>query len=404
MLDFLDFFKESPYGACLLNEDLSIRALTPDANLILGFSADESLVGKSFLKDISWLGEEKLKTFIEQVKCGILKKRHWEISISRENKEIPLIIWGKKYGSMYCILIQQSSDEGLKLQNVIMDINTEMTNLHRELNRKQMALEKANEQIQKMNRELKERNERMEKELLMAQAVQKSLLSKIVNQYDKIHLHSKYMPADSIGGDLFDMMILDENHAGLFICDVMGHGVASALVMTVLKNIFQTHASKFRDPHAFLNIANKDFYHLFDRTDSEIFATAFYVIIDLKNKQLKYSGAGHPAPQLYRRNGEKISLDSPSFPIGMVDHEKYTTESIQLLEGDRLFLYTDGLECFLDNAQYQDYDLKRFSWGTIKTYFKAMSEALEKGSHLQKDDVCMLILEYKDEEGKINED
>lgn len=387
-----------PIGLLALDAGYKVLSINECAARILGFNDLDQALGMPFTQLVNWSSLPKIEGFLRSLDqertCLSERPTEWEMSFTCEKEDLPIRLWGHMADGTLHIALTEVPTEQIHLQNVLMGINTEMTNLHRELNRKQHQLQMAHEKIKEMNFFLEQKNQAMEKDLLMAQIVQKSLLSKMVKRYDKVALKSTYTPAESVGGDLYDMLVLDQDHVGIFICDVTGHGVASALVMAVIKNIFRTHAPLYRRPHELLDAANKEFIGLFEGTDMDLYATAFYIILDLKNDLLYYSGAGHPAPELYHKESPSESLYDPSFPIGMLSHDTYSSKKIPLVSGDRLFLFTDGLEPYLsENGDYH-YDLKAFSWGNIITCFHDLSEKVTQDAKEQADDVCILIVEY----------
>jgi len=115
----------------------------------------------------------------------------------------------------------------------------------------------------------------------MAKQVQKALLSDIVSNYKNLKISQKYAPASNIGGDIYDVVEIKEDMIGLFIADVSVHGVAAALIMAVLKNIYRNIYMSYEDPKKLLTEMNKEFIKIFNNEPLGMFATAFYIILNL---------------------------------------------------------------------------------------------------------------------------
>lgn len=377
-----DFGKKMPLGLCSLKHDYSISECNDYFANFFGYASTTALIGLRIDALVVWSHLQKLHDFLSAVKSDCpVENDGWELGFMAGNTERRIRIWGAINDQAIHLIFQSVTQKRIDSLNDLMYINNDMANLHRELTRKQMQLQAA--------------HSRMERDLHMAQIVQKSLLSKIVKTYEKVNLTSTYTPAESVGGDLFDMLVLSDNHVGIFICDVTGHGVASALVMAVIKNMFRTHAPNCKWPHEFLNILNKEFITLFEDTDSDLYATAFYLIINMQSNVMYYANAGHPAPELYHKDSESESLYDPSFPIGMIKHDSYQSKSITIHSHDRLFLYTDGIEPYLSDVRDCTEALKKQTWADIIPFFNTLIEKVDLDSSKQADDVCMLIVEYK---------
>lgn len=192
---------------------------------------------------------------------------------------------------------------------------------------------------------------------------------------------------------LQDVVNITDHMSGILICDVSGHGLASALVMTVLMNIFRNHAKEYTLPHLYLEKMNQEFAEIFGSQAIDLYATAFHIIIDTRSQKLYYSGAGHPYPCYYSQAGVEELL-APGFPIGLFDHGGYTSQSKEYALHDRLLLFTDGFSEYVDALNGQPVDLCQYNWGTIKTVFKELAQDLKAQTYPQNDHVCMMIVEF----------
>jgi serine phosphatase RsbU (regulator of sigma subunit) len=149
-----------------------------------------------------------------------------------------------------------------------------------------------------------------------------------------------YLPMALIGGDYYDYQIPNDSHIGLLIADVSGHGISAALIASMLKVAFASQTVNSRNPALVLKQIN----HSLNGQLNNEFITAGYLGIDLLNKELTYSSAGHPPMVFYRRQSNEMSeIKVSGIPIGVMADVQYTETKMQLIAGDRLVLYTDGI-------------------------------------------------------------
>lgn len=204
---------------------------------------------------------------------------------------------------------------------------------------------------------IEEQNLRMVHELEMAGELQKSLLPDIYQIFNGVSFASKYISSIQIGGDLYDVVDLGQGLTGFLIADVSGHGVAAALVASMFKMSFHSHAANVASPKVLFHMLNDEIKPIL----SEDYITAFYLIVDRASNTITYSNAGHPTPLLYRRKtGEVLELDTNGFFIGMFEDGDYEERTTAIEEGDALLLYTD---CILEteNATGEQFGKERLT-------------------------------------------
>lgn len=184
-------------------------------------------------------------------------------------------------------------------------------------------------------------NKIYEKELNIAKTVQQSILPKEVPVSDKVKFASKYIPAYSIGGDYYCFKELNRNKIGIFISDVMGHGVISSLVTMLLKSHFDNLEQYYNKPSKLLKNLNTKIYDSI--SESMIYSTGVYCILDTNKLELHYSFAGHPPIYVISKDGDITSLKSSGGVIGLFDNMTYEENKYKLNSGDTVILYTDGV-------------------------------------------------------------
>lgn len=183
----------------------------------------------------------------------------------------------------------------------------------------------------------------LHRELMIATELQKSFLPHKVPQYDGVHIDVLYKPSSFIGGDFYDFIQIDQQHLGVLICDVKGHGVASAMITATIKFQIYDLKKQYLDPGLFLEQLNNRLEQFFRGTENDYFVTAFYGILNLENHEFLYSNAGHSAPGLYNGNTVQLLDNDNGLPLGILPDMPYDQKLVQLNIGEELFLYTDGI-------------------------------------------------------------
>jgi phosphoserine phosphatase RsbU/P len=157
----------------------------------------------------------------------------------------------------------------------------------------------------------------------------------------------RFYPASELAGDFFSVLALSDTQAGVFICDVMGHGVRSALVTAMIRALVDDAALRTADPGQFLCEINRRLAGLLKPADGPMFATAFYLVADAANGWLRYATAGHPPPLHLQRHAGLIAplrVSPHGGPaLGFFGDTTYATGECPLAADDVILLFTDGL-------------------------------------------------------------
>jgi hypothetical protein len=182
-----------------------------------------------------------------------------------------------------------------------------------------------------------------EHEHRLAERLQRSLLPALP-PVAEIDIASRYAPGTDmvdVGGDWYDVHVLDKDHVGFTIGDVAGHGLAEATAMGQISTALRGIALRQgKSPGAVLGALGNflDAYH------PHLMATACYLVFDRRTRTLRYSKAGHPPPLLISADGTSRFLDRAlGPPLGMIPEFQYHEAEITVGDGDTLLLYTDGL-------------------------------------------------------------
>ncbi len=257
-----------------------------------------------------------------------------------------------------------------------------------------------NEQLITKNKEL-ERLVAIDKDLMLAKELQKSLLSELEKGDTNLNIVSFNNSLHSIGGDYFDYVNDSMGNWGVLICDVAGHGISSAVVAAMSKMAFTATSPYIQYPAKVFNSMNRN---LFGKNRG-MFITASYLYIDTDTKILSYVNAGHPHFYVLRKSSP-ILLDfiTKGRPLGIFADSEYSVGKLSLEEGDRLFLFTDGIPD-LNNptlGAFGEERLKQILWENrtepFMNFHKIIQKELysySKGWKYQDDDVSYIMIEIK---------
>src|SRR6266513_1616493 len=203
--------------------------------------------------------------------------------------------------------------------------------------------------VQERTRELRAKNQQMEEELQLARLPQKfpTVPAHVSAQDSALRFLSLYFPTGDVSGDFFNVFPIGERAAGIFICDVMGHGVRSALITSMIRGLVEEHGQVAADPGELLTRVNRALSVILKQADTTMFATCFYVVADVERAQLRFANAGHPsALHIQYGNGAAQKLQANGRPgpaMGIFPTAIYATSSSSMKKGDRVMLFTDGL-------------------------------------------------------------
>ena len=205
-----------------------------------------------------------------------------------------------------------------------------------------------------LSEELREAYEAVDYDLRVVADIQRRMLPARMPAIPTMGLAAHYQTSRRAGGDYYDFFSLPNGRWGLFIADVSGHGTPAAVIMAVLHALAHTYPGNHDSPGQLLGHLNSQLHRLHTaRTD--MFATAFHAIYDPASRRLSYSSAGHNPPRLKRcEDGSLALLDQGGgLPLGIVPFEHYDEAVHQLVPGDQLILYTDGITEAHDNKGEQ---------------------------------------------------
>lgn len=189
----------------------------------------------------------------------------------------------------------------------------------------------------------KQHEHKLKQDLAIAKDIQKNALTPpLVNNV--VECHGMYVTSQSLGGDMYCWYRISDDLTAIMLYDVMGHGVAAALVTMSIRSLLKGIMTKLIDPVAVINELNRQIHELFTTDDIDDFlVTAIYLLIDRKNQTLQYVNASHTTGILFGKYGETVTLTSNTAILGLFPTIKTQAKTIRLTGWHRIILYTDGL-------------------------------------------------------------
>jgi phosphoserine phosphatase RsbU/P len=249
--------------------------------------------------------------------------------------------------------------------------------------------------------------ERIESELKIAHNIQMNFLPKNFPPFperEEFEIYAKLEPAKEVGGDLYDFFLMDDERLFFAIGDVTDKGVPAALFMAVSKTLMKGIAEHGKE----LNYTPSDVLikvndELAQDNDSSMFVTVICCFLNFKKGTLLYSNAAHNQPVLVRpgKNPEWVELPD-GFLLGPMMGMKYETRELQMLPGDILLLYTDGVD--EANNVKQEFYTKQRILETVKeskadTAEQLVNDVMKSVKEFatgapQSDDITLLAVRY----------
>ena len=212
---------------------------------------------------------------------------------------------------------------------------------------------RAEMKIERLNRQLEAKQAKTDQDLNLAAVVQQSMLPAPVTK-DRLEVHVANVPIGQIGGDYVNVQFANHDVVYLSICDVSGHGIASAMLATRIDSHVKTLVQDGMSPRDILSgLHNFIFRHF---SDAELFFTFFCSRIDLVTRRMTWAGGGHPAAVVLHGNGVTEHLPSQNALLGVFDGcvSAEGQDEMQLFPGDTLVMYTDGLAGALTHGNLQE--------------------------------------------------
>ena len=252
--------------------------------------------------------------------------------------------------------------------------------------------------------------ERIKSELSIATKIQADCLENdftAFNRLTAVNLTAHMKPAKEVGGDFYDVFMIDQNHLCFLIADVSGKGVPAALFMTMAK----THIKNFATVGLPLaEVAARANNQLCYKNESGMFVTAFICVLDVRSGEVQFVNAGHNCPFVQKQDGAfEMFRAKANLVFGLMEDVQYREQTLTLNPGDSIYLYTDGVtealnpeqELFGDDRLYEILNRHRAQAGEPETFVQAIYREVQAfaDGEPQADDITMLYVTRKESEG-----
>lgn len=210
----------------------------------------------------------------------------------------------------------------------------------RDLTEKNRQLQHAFDELKQAQEQLIEK-ERLERELKVAAEIQRSILPDTLPSVEGFDFGGRILPARQVGGDFYDVFVLDTNKIGVLIGDVADKGVPSAIFMARAHALIIAEADSTSSPGEVLRLVNK---HVTRLEKSTQFVTALYGVLDINTGMFEYARAGHEPPLLLDADGTVNRLPhKPGMALGLWENISLDEYSLQLPRDSMLMMFTDGM-------------------------------------------------------------
>ena len=258
--------------------------------------------------------------------------------------------------------------------------------------------------LQKLRDQLNRHFEELDQEMRLASRLQRDFLPRETPPLGPLRFATVYQPASWVSGDIYDVFRLDEKHVGFYLADAVGHGVAAGLLTMFIKRAMLTKViddGRYRivPPSEALAALNDSLAG--QELPNCQFATVCYGIINYETLQLTVARGGHPYPIHVLQDGTPQEVKSEGGLLGVFAGQQYPCTQVQLKPGDKLVVYSDGVEDFFvgerDAARRACFasefgEVARLPAGQLASHLRSFIESHE-GSLAPADDVTAIIVE-----------
>ncbi len=243
--------------------------------------------------------------------------------------------------------------------------------------------------------------ERTIAEMGVAAHIQANMLPNKPPNRKEIDLIASMTPAKEVGGDFYDFFFVDDSRLTMVIADVSGKGVPAALFMVIAKTLIKNHAMNSESPaEVFTNVNTQ----LCENNKEDMFVTAWLGMLDVGSGSLVFVNAGHNPPLLTGDDGTfEFMRSEAGLVLAGAEGMRYRQQEVKLREGDKLFLYTDGVteamnerQQFFGEMRLKDVINENKDF-TVSQILSAVRNEIDLfvGKEQQFDDITMLCMEYR---------
>jgi sigma-B regulation protein RsbU (phosphoserine phosphatase) len=274
----------------------------------------------------------------------LLHKKPLLIGDPKNDERFKGLTWDDTIRSVMCLPMMMQS----KLMGVLTVYNKKKQDAFNEEDERLTAIISAHAAQILDNARLAADQARVAEQLNLAAKIQRNLLPSSPPPFAGYDLAGMSAPAQSVGGDYYDYIPVDDSKLAVCLGDVSGKGLAASLLMANLQATLRGQTLVDAPAHERIERANKLICRC---TDDERFVTLFYGVIDATAQELVFCSAGHEPPFLYSEDGPSKRLEPGGLALGVFEDVRYTESSIPLKPGDTLVVYSDGVTDATNEAE-----------------------------------------------------
>lgn len=235
------------------------------------------------------------------------------------------------------------------LSNIVIQLDGMNERFLATLRAEKQALERT---VRERTLELEAVGERLRRELMLAQSIQRNLLPERSKAFPGVTVTTDYVPCEELGGDITGVFPVDDMHLAVYGGDVCGHGIYAAMVMSYVKKLIETSVKRMlvggryvvKPPGAVLTSINASFIAEISMGNPEIYLTLFLGVLDLGKLAFEYSSAGtHVSPLVVSHDRASDLFDASDYPIGHVPDHEYDTHTFTFAPAEVFLFISDGV-------------------------------------------------------------
>lgn len=236
----------------------------------------------------------------------------------------------------------------------------------------------------------------LDSELQLARDVMEELLPRTIPSLEGFDVAGAHESSRAVGGDYYEFMQLPEDRWGVVIADVVGKGIAAALMAAATRASMASLVGHELAVRAVMRRANRFFHH---SVEEGRYVTLCYMVLDVQSQRLLYVNAGHVPPLLIRADGEVELFTEGGVPLGLFESPRYFEGHAAFEPGDVLVLYTDGI-VEQTNADGEEFGRARLietirqsaGAGATEMCSRVMQQVHRFGDGAQSDDRTLVII------------